>query len=150
MLSFCIENDLISQNQPGFKPGDSCINQFLSTIHEIYKSFDDGREVRGVFLDISKAFGKVWDQRQILKLKQNGNSGNLLKIIEDFLSNRYQRIYLNGQSSGWAAVNAGVCQGLIIGLFMAYQLVYHEILGLLLVTRLFFQLFMIERQRKIK
>ena len=150
MLSFCIENDLISQNQPGFKPGDSCINQFLSTIHEIYKSFDDGREVRGVFLDISKAFGKVWDQSGILKLKQNGNSGNLLKIIEDFLSNRYQRIYLNGQFSGWAVVNAGVCQGLIIGLFMAYQLVYHEILGLLLVTRLFFQLFMIERQRKIK
>ena len=73
MLSFCIENDLISQNQPGFKPGDSCINQFLSTIHEIYKSFDDGREVRGVFLDISKAFGKVWDQSVILKLKQNGN-----------------------------------------------------------------------------
>ena len=96
MLSFCIENDLISQNQPGFKPDDSCINQFLSTTHETYKSFDDGREVRGVFLDISKAFGKVWDQGVILKLKQNGISGNLLNIIEDFLSNRYQRIYLNG------------------------------------------------------
>ena len=96
MLSFCIENDLISQNQSGFKPGDSCINQFLSSTHETYKSFDDGREVRGVFLDISKAFGKVWDQGVILKLKQNGISGNLLNIIEDFLSNRYQRIYLNG------------------------------------------------------
>ena len=54
----------------------------------------------------------------ILKLKQNGISGNLLEIIEDFLSNRY----LNGQSSGWDAVNAGVSQGSIHGplLFLAY------------------------------
>ena len=60
MFSFFIENGLISQNQSGFKPGDSCINQLLSITHEIYKSFDDGWEVRGAFLDISKAFDKVW------------------------------------------------------------------------------------------
>ena len=54
----------------------------------------------------------------ILKLKQNGISGNLLEIIEDFLSNRY----LNRQSSGWDAVNAGGSQGSIHGplLFLAY------------------------------
>ena len=46
----------MSQTQPGSKPGDSCINQLLSITHEIYKSFDDMWEVRGVFLDISKAF----------------------------------------------------------------------------------------------
>ena len=44
-----MENDLISQNQSGFKPDDSCINQLLSITHEIYKSFDDGWEVRGFF-----------------------------------------------------------------------------------------------------
>ena len=60
MFSFFIENGLISQNQSGFKPGESCINQLLSITHEIYKLFDDGWEVRGVFLDISKAFDKVW------------------------------------------------------------------------------------------
>ena len=36
------------------KQGDLCINQLLSVTHEIYKSFDDGLEVRGIFLDISK------------------------------------------------------------------------------------------------
>ena len=59
MFSFFIENGLISQNQSGLKPGDSFINQLLSITHEIYKSFDDGWEVRGVFLDILKAFDKV-------------------------------------------------------------------------------------------
>ena len=98
MFSFLIENDLVSENQSGFKPGDSCINQLLSITHEIYKSFDDKWEVRGVFLDISKVFDKVWHQGVILKLKQNCISGNLLKIFEDFLSNRYQKVVLNGQS----------------------------------------------------
>ena len=59
MFRFFIENNLISSNQSSFKLGDSCINQLLSIIHEIYKSFDDGFEVRGVFLDTSKAFDKV-------------------------------------------------------------------------------------------
>ena len=59
MFKFFIENELISPNQSGFKPGDYCINQLLAITHEIYK-FDDGFEVRDVFLDISKAFDKVW------------------------------------------------------------------------------------------
>ena len=48
-------------------------------------SFDDGFEVRGVFLDISKAFDKVWHKGIIFKLKQNGFSGKLLSVLSDFL-----------------------------------------------------------------
>ena len=88
MFKFFIENELISPNQSGFKPGDSCINQLLAITHEIYKSFDDGFEVRGVFLDISKLFDKVWHEGLIFKLKQNGISGNLLNPLCDFLRNR--------------------------------------------------------------
>ena len=69
---YFIDNDLISRNQSGFKPGDSYINQLISITHEIYESFDDGFEVRGVFLDISKAFDKVWHEGLIYKMKQNG------------------------------------------------------------------------------
>ena len=78
LFEYFIENDLISQNQSGFKPGDSCLNQLISITHEIYRSFDVGLEVRGVFLDISKAFDKVWHEVLIYKLKQNGIKGNLL------------------------------------------------------------------------
>ena len=96
LFEFFIANELISSNQSGFKRGDSCINQLLSITHEIYKSFDDGYEVRGVFLDISKAFDEVWNNGLIYKVKQNGVSGNLLNLIIDFLDARKQRIVLNG------------------------------------------------------
>ena len=49
LFEYFTENDLISQNQSGFKPGESCANQLISITHEICESFDDGFEVRGVF-----------------------------------------------------------------------------------------------------
>ena len=123
MFKFFIENELISSNQSGFKPGDSCVNQLVSITHEIYKSFDKGHEVRGVFLDISKAFEKVWYDGIIFKLTQNGISGNLLKLLHDFLSERRQRVVLNGQASTWTNITAGVPQGSILGplLFLMYK-----------------------------
>ena len=111
LFEFFISNKLISSNQSGFKPGDSCINQLLSITHEIYKSFDDRYEVRGIFIDISKAFDKVWHNGLIYKLKQNGVSGNLLKLIIYFLDARKQSVVLNAQYSSWASVKAGVPQG---------------------------------------
>ena len=88
--------------------------------------FDEGFDVRSVFLDISKAFDgmmplTVWHDGIIFKLKQNGISGNLLSLLSSFLRNRKQRVVLNGQTS-WADVNAGVPQGSILGplLFLIY------------------------------
>ena len=84
MYEFFTENNLVSPNQSAFKPGDSCINQLLSITHEIYKSFENGLEFRGIFLDISEAFGKVWHKGPLYKLKQNSISGKFFDIITDF------------------------------------------------------------------
>ena len=58
MFRVLLEN-LVSLNQSGFKPGDSCTNQPLSITHEIFQTFDERFEVRSVFLDIFKAFDKI-------------------------------------------------------------------------------------------
>ena len=54
MFGFLLDNGLISANQSGFKPGDSCIINFLSITHNIYKSFDDGYDVEVFFLTFQK------------------------------------------------------------------------------------------------
>ena len=115
MFEFFMENKLISSSQPGFKADDSCINQLLSITHEIYSSFDEGLEVRSVFLDILKAFDKVWHDGIIFKLTQNGISGNLLNLLRDFLNERKQRVVIIVNFSTWKNVSAGVSQSSILG-----------------------------------
>ena len=87
----------------------------MSIVHDIYNAFDanPSLEVRGGFLDISKAFDRVWHKGLLHKLKCMGIDGNFLKLVKSFLSNRYQYVVLNGQPS-WADVKAGVPQGSIL------------------------------------
>ena len=96
LFEYFIEKDLISPNQSGFKPGDSYTNQLISITHEIYQSFDDGFEVRGVLIDIFKAFDKIWHNGLIYKLKQNGVAGDLLDTLTNFLKARKQTVIHNG------------------------------------------------------
>ena len=87
IYDFLTDNNLLSPNQSGFRSGSSCINQILSINHEILNAFDKGLEVCGIFLEISKAFDKVWHDGLIFKLRQNGISGDIMHILRDFLRN---------------------------------------------------------------
>ena len=75
-----------------FCPFDSCENQLLSIVHDIYANFDQHStlEMRANFLDISKAFDKVWYEGLLAKFERIGISGNLLSLRKRFLSNRFQ------------------------------------------------------------
>ena len=112
------------QNQSGFRPGDSTINQLLSITHTIYTAFEDvpSRETRAVFLDLSKAFDRVWHEGLLYKLECHSIGGNLLGLMKDFLRDRRQRVVLNGKSSNWSTVSAGVPQGSVFGplFFLVY------------------------------
>ena len=93
-------NNLLNPNQSGFRPGDSTITQLLSIVHTIFTAFDCNRtlDVRLVFLDISKAFDRVWHDGLICKLQCCGIRNDLLKTIRRFLANRKQRTVLNGKT----------------------------------------------------
>ena len=86
----------------------------MSITHDIYQSLVQAYEVRGVFLDISKAFDKVLHKGLIRKLQQNGIDGPILKILTDFLKSRRQSVVLNGQHLSSSDVLAGVPQGPIL------------------------------------
>ena len=87
MFEYFIGNELFTVCQSGFLPDDSCTSQLLSIIHEMQKSFDESPtiDVRGIFLNISKAFDKVWHKGFIYKLKSYAISDKLLKLIENYL-----------------------------------------------------------------
>ena len=117
MYSYFEDNNLFNSCQSGFRRQDSCISQLLAITHEISSNFDanPSLETRAAFLDLSKAFDKVWHEGLLYKLKSYGIEGPLLSVIKDFLANRYQRVVLNGQTSSWKSILAGVPQGSILG-----------------------------------
>ena len=115
LYNFFQDNFILSNYQSGFQAGKSTVTQLTEVYHEFCKAVDKNKEIRVIFLDISKAFDKVWHKGLKAKLKQCGISGNLLGWLEDYLENRMQRVVINGQASLWGIIKAGVPQGSVLG-----------------------------------
>ncbi len=85
-------NHLLYDRQSGFLPGHSTVYQLIDIYDQICKSFDAHQYTCMVFCDISKAFDRVWHKGLLFKLQQNGITGNLLKWIESYLTDRKQQV----------------------------------------------------------
>ena len=113
---------LLYNLQHGFLRGKSTVTQLLEVYHDILGMVAGGQEIDVIHLDLSKAFDRVPHDLLLTKLHRHGISGTALQWFEGYLSNRQQRVVLEGTFSDWLPVISGVSQGSILGplLFLVF------------------------------
>ena len=115
LYNYLVENQLIRCFQSGFRPGDSTTNQLLLFANIFGKAIDDGKEIRVMFFDISKAVDRVWHAGLIHKSQNIGSCGPLLKWFTSYLSDRKQKVTIGGCPSRLFNIRAGVPRIFILG-----------------------------------
>ena len=113
---------LISSRQSGFQKHDGTVFQLLRLVQRWSEALDASEQVGVIFLDLKKAFDRVWHAGLIAKLHAAGVRGQLLAWLTDFLSNRQQRVRVGSAISDCAGLHAGVPQGAVLSplLFLLY------------------------------
>ena len=97
-------------------------NTLLITTDEFIQNFESKTQKDVIVLDFSKAFVVVPHQRLLHKLDHYGIRGTTLIWIQNFLTNRTQKVVVDGSYSESARVRSGVRQGTVLGPLLFFNL----------------------------
>jgi len=111
-------NNLITNSQHGFRKGYSCTTNLLVFLETVTAEIDSKHNVDAIYLDLAKAFDKVPHRPLMLKLRAHGVDGLVGSWIKSWLTDRWQRVCLEGSYSSWTRVWSGVPQGSVLGLVL--------------------------------
>ena len=114
MVEYFEKNGLFSKKQHGFRKGRSCLTQLLGHIDWVMKALCGEKDVDTVYLDYSRAFDRVDIGLLLLKLKRYGVHSQIVEWMESFLTDRKQKVVLDGSQSEIATIISGVPQGSVL------------------------------------
>lgn len=107
-------NNIIPPEQHGFRKRHSTNHQLLRVTDYITEGFNRRQATGALFLDVSKAFDKVWHDGLIYKLLILGAPKSLVEIIKSYLTDRQLQIKLEDCRSRPKPITAGVPQGSLL------------------------------------
>lgn len=118
----CRANNILINEQFGFRTGHSTVHQLNRVTETILGGLLLKKFTGAVFLDISKAFDRIWHDALLYKLNECFFPAYMLKIIASYLNNRCFNVKINTSYSDIRSIKAGVPQGSLLGplLFCLY------------------------------